>query len=99
MSNRIKISINATNRIRLIKISAVLNCIKIGANLILQLTKISANLIPQLTKISAVLNCIKISADYIHIIAKSSSIIRILYAKANRTGRVLIKRVFNNKVI
>ena len=35
MSNCIKISINATNRIRLTKISAVLDRIEIGANPIL----------------------------------------------------------------
>ena len=88
ISNRTKISTNATNRTRLTKISAVLDC-----------TKISANTILQLTKISAILNRTKISANHIYTIAKSNSIMRILHAKANRTGRILIKRVFNDKVI
>jgi hypothetical protein len=46
-----------------------------------------------------ILNYTKISANYIYIIAKSNSIIYILYIKANRISRVLIKKVFNNKVI
>jgi hypothetical protein len=108
ISNRTKIGIDATNRTRLTKISAVPNRTKIGANPIPQLTEISAvpnrtkigaDPIPQLTKIGAVPNCIKIGADHIYIIAKSSSIMRMPHARANRTSRVLIKKVFNDKVI
>jgi hypothetical protein len=88
ISNCTKIGIDATNYIRLTKISAIPNCTKIGANLILQLTKIGA--IP---------NCTKIGANYIYIIAKSNSIMYMLHAKANRTSCVLIKKVFNDKVI
>jgi hypothetical protein len=88
MSNCTKIGIDATNRIRLTKISAVLDRTKIGANPILQLTKIGA-----------ILDRTKIGADYIYTIAKSNGIMRMLYAKANRTSRVLIRKVFNDKVI
>jgi hypothetical protein len=88
ISNYTEIGTNATNCIRLTKISAILNCTKIGANLILQLTKIGV-----------ILDCIKIGADHIHTIAKSNSIMRISHAKANCTSCVLIKRVFNDKVI
>jgi hypothetical protein len=88
ISNCIKISINATNYTRLTKISVVLDRTKIGINLI-----------PQLTKIGAIPNRTKIGANHIYIIAKSSGIMRILHAKANRISRVLIKKVFNDKVI
>jgi hypothetical protein len=88
MSNCTKIGIDATNRTRLTKISAVLDRTKIGANPILQLTKISA--IP---------NCTKIGANHIYTIAKSSSIMRMPHARANRTSCVLIKKVFNDEVI
>ena len=95
ISNYTKIGINATNRIRLTKISVIPNRTKIGANLILKYTKISVILILQLTKISAVLDCTKISANSIY----SNNITCIPYTRANRTSRVLIRRVFNNKVI
>jgi hypothetical protein len=63
--------------------------------------KISTNITncTNCTKISAILDYIKISPNYIYIIAKSNSIIYILYAKANCISYVLIERVFNNKVI
>ena len=86
ISNYTKIGINITNCIEYTKISIVPSCIKTSADFILQLTKIGA-----------VPNCIKISANYI--ITNSSSIMHILYAKANYTSRVSIRRVFNNKVI
>ena len=89
ISNYTKIGINATNRIRLTKIGVVPSCTKISANFILQLTKIGA--IPDRTKIGA---------DHIRTITKSSGITtRILHARANRTSRVPIRRVFNDKVI
>jgi hypothetical protein len=88
ISNRTKIGTNAINRTRLTKISAVPDR-----------TKISANLILQLIKISAVPNRTKISANHIYTIAKSSSIMHMPHAKANCTSRVLIRKVFNDKVI
>ena len=88
ISNRTKISTNAINRIRLTKIGVVPSC-----------TKISANFILQLTKIGAIPDRIEKSANPVYIIAKSSSIMRILYARANRIGRIPIRRVFNNKVV
>ena len=86
ISNRTKIGTNATNYIRLTKI---------GANPILKHTKISVIPILQLTKIGVILDCTKISANPIY----SNNITRIPYIKANCISRVLIKRVFNDKVI
>jgi hypothetical protein len=88
MSNCTKIGTDATNRIRLTKISAIP-----------KRTKIGIDPIPQLTKIGAIPNRTKIGVDHIYIIAKSSSIMRIPHARANRTSRVLIKKVFNDKVV
>jgi hypothetical protein len=77
------------------------NRTKIGANSISNCTKIGIDATNRirLTKISAVPNRTKIGADYIYTIAKSSSIMRMPHAKANRTSRVPIKKVFNDEVI
>jgi len=102
MSNRTKIGTDATNR-------TVPDRTKIGANPVPRHTEIGVNPIPQLTEIGAVLNRTKIGAipdrtkigaDHIRTITKSSGITtRILHARANRTSRVPIRRVFNDKVI
>jgi hypothetical protein len=88
MSNRTEIGTDATNRTRLTEISAVPDCTEIGADPI-----------PQLTEIGVVPDRTEIGADYIHTIAESSGIMRMLHARANRTGRVLIKKVFNDEVV
>ena len=102
--NRTKISANPVLRhtkigvipiLQLTKIGVVPNRTEIGADPILRHTEIGIVPIPQLTKISAVLDCTKISANPIY----SNNITRIPHAKANRIGRVPIRRVFNDKVI
>ena len=77
------------------------NRTEIGADLISNCTKIGidATNCTRLTKISAVLDCTKIGADYIYTIAESSGIMRMPHARANCTGRVLIRKVFNDKVV
>jgi hypothetical protein len=79
------------------------NCTEIGANLTGNCTKISTNIAncTNCTKIGAnpILQLTKIGADHIYITAKSSSIMRISHARANCTSYILIRRVFNNKVI
>ena len=95
ISNCTKIGINATNYTRLTKIGIVPNRTKISENLILRHTKIGVILVLQLIKISAILDRTKIGANTVY----SSNITRIPHARANCTGRVLIRRVFNNEVI
>jgi len=75
------------------------NCTKIGIDATNRIRHIEIGVVPNCTKISAIPDCTEIGVDYIYTIAKSSGIMRIPHARANCTGRVLIRRVFNDEVI